>query len=282
MHERLIKLLKWPCRIEDCENPPAKVRFWPNPIWGFDENGGTLTEAQFLADLETLIEDKVPVGFTVEQVRIYCQPHFDAVLPDQRRNLEKPDQPGDSGAGPSDNQLARTKKFRTQVLELLGQKCAQCNRGFQVKSLEVRLRSDVTASFWAQNGISSWADKYAYLADLEIDPTELVEAVCRSCSGSRVSNGSTPAKQNLRARVVEGYGGKCGVCEIEVSSRVAWVVRKSGFPAMRHAGGVGRKLTSKQKYERLLAEGCPGSHELRCPNHRDTDSLGPESGLVGN
>jgi hypothetical protein len=279
-HRQLIDKLGWSCRIDDCsETIATKLRYRVNPIWGLDEDGQTpLTEPDFLAEVATLVDDPTNSVFTTAHLQALCEPHFEATLPKSVSGTAQTAAPaGDRGAGPSEHTHARTKGFRSQVIDLLGQSCSKCGKNLQVKSFEVRLREDVAASYWAQHGMSSWADKYEFLASGEIDPKELVELVCRFCSGSRMSSGTSAAKQNLREQVVAGYGGKCGVCKTEVSKRNAWVVRKPGYPALRHAGGQGRKLTSKQKYERLLAEGCPESHELRCPSHRDSDSLSAES-----
>lgn len=262
-HERLTKLLGWSCYTPYCDAPTTRVRYWPNPVWGVDENFAPLTEAQFLADLATLLEDGTAVGFTFDQIRAYCLPHFDASLPQTSgATLGQPD----DSTGPSENTVKRTQKNRTRVIELLGQKCSRCTRDRQAKSLEVRLRPEVPQDYWAQQGLRSWAEKYEFLtSDLEFAQT-LVELVCRFCVGSSVS-APTAGKQNLRQRVVDGYGGYCSSCGKPVDASVVWVVRKSGVPAFKW-GESGRKLTSKQKLERLVSMGFPDSHQLVCPECR--------------
>lgn len=270
-HIKLVNKLDWPCRVEGCEESPARVRNRVNPVWGIDRDGQTLlSEEDFLAELHDLLHaggTEYPPSFQLEQVQALCLPHFTATLPPTGGGTAQgPDTLGDRGAGPSDNQLVKARDARAVVLAKLGPMCVPCGSTI-LSHLQVVLRSDQPRDFWASVGADTWWAKYTLLA-AEADPSKLVEVVCGSCTQARMSNQAGAAKQNLRDRVVAGYGGRCGVCECEVSGKTAWLVRKPGTEPLRHAGGAGRKFTSKQKYERLLKLGCPGGWELRCPGHR--------------
>lgn len=271
-HAKLIDKLGWPCRIDDCKTPAERLRYRVNPVWGIDRDGETLlSEEDFLAEVHDLVHaggTEYEPAFQIEQVQALCLPHFEATLPKSGGGtLGKPDQLGDQGAGPSGNQMVKARDARGVVLGKLGPACKDCGVT-SVDRLQVILKPEQPADFWASIGANSWWAKYAMLA-AEANPQDLVEVVCGMCAQVRVSNKTSARKQTLRERIVVGYGGKCGTCLAEVTSRNAWLVRKPGTTPLRHANGAGRKLTSKQKYERLLKLGCPGGWELRCPSHRD-------------
>lgn len=269
-HERLAAKLERACDAGNCETEPTRVRNRISPIWAMDLDGATeLSEEDFLSEVSDLLnpdEAEFEPSFQLDQIQVLCLEHFQS----RRRNLEKPDRPGDSGAGPTENKLVEAKDRRQVVLARLGNACADCGTR-DVSLLQVALKPDQPVDAWAAIGVRGWLDKYEALASQE-SLLSIVDCVCGSCAQVRTSPKRSLTKVTLRERVIEGYGGLCGVCSVEVDNRTAWLVRLQGTEAMRHAGGAGRKLTSRQKYQRLLKDGCPAGWELRCPAHQKTSN----------
>lgn len=273
LHLSLSEKLGPQCSKPDCVDPAKRIRFWPNPVWGYEPDRSTEnSEAGFLLDAwDDLNEPGVrEIGFSLDQVRPFCLSHFTESVPAERATSRQPDKLGDSGAGPSDNVVKLTQQRRKQVIADLGAVCLDCG-STDADEMQVVLKVKYPRDWWASLGLSNWGDKYEALAS---DPSmhSLVDCVCGSCASLRVSGTRTARKVDLRQRVIDGYGGKCATCLNPVDSRTAWLVRRSGTPMLKH-GESGRKLTSRQKYERLLKLGCPAGWELRCIQHQSPENI---------
>jgi hypothetical protein len=251
------------------------VRFWPNPIWGLDEDGTQNSEAFFLADAQGLLVGE-KVGFEIEQLRVYCLPHFEETLPKQVRNSSGPDSSKDG-----ESVHERTVRLKQQALDEYGGQCVDCGET-ELSLLVLCLKDEVIDSsgnpVWKELGVTSWAHKWVRLQELEYPKICLVRClVCRSAhsnqrgaapAGSQYARPEAEARKTktdeaakLRAEAVAAYGGACECGQSQI--RNLWLVRKPGAEPLRW-GGSGRKLSSRQRDKRLKKEGWPQTHYVTC------------------
>lgn len=243
-----------------CDATAEKIRFHPNPLWGFSKDKVTpLNEVDFVFDVEELIKTGddpcYPIGFRLVSVRALCQTHFDKSLPDRPvRESEIPDKP---------DRPDSSRRLYQAAMDAYGQRCIGCGQA-NPDLLQLVIGPGYAANYWAERGIRGFNAKYQFLAEREY-PAGLCVIRCMPCVGKLIS-GSDSAGVRLRARVIEAYGGQCRQCGGEPTDPAGngdlWLVRKPGAAVLRHPGG--KKVASKDKYRRLAGLGFPDTHELLC------------------
>lgn len=253
------------CCKPDCDETATRVRFWPNPIWGFDKDGTTLLdEAGFVLDVQELIttsdDPGHEVGFRLAQCRRFCLRHFEDTVPTARRAVSDSDSPQPAGANPKvNNPLTGLDVRREKALDVYGRVCVDCG---EVNSdlLQLVLADDQPQDLWARLGAAGFSGKYRLL-DVRSYPAGLCVTRCDSCVGRALTltaSGSSIAR-DLRTQVLAAYGGECRRCS---GLAGLWLVKKPGVEKLRYPGG--RAVSSRDKYRALAAAGFPATHELLC------------------
>lgn len=267
----VLKELNRPCWFEACDAKTVRARHWPNPRWGFDTDRSTplKSEADFLTDVRTLLTESDPqVGFSLDAVRAYCKQHYPA---EATKLSAKPERTGPGS-------FAELKQIKNAAIQAYGGQCSSC--GETDGTYLVLCLSDEMAQTaqWSELGVTNWPAKWKWLQEAGY-PEGLCTVRCFTCRSTRVAKTRTNSTISLRARIIDGYGGRCISCG-DGKADDLWLVRSPGEPIMRW-GESGRKLTSKQKYQKLLAAGCPDSHVLLCPGCWTASRVGAGNGYLG-
>jgi hypothetical protein len=252
------------CCKPDCGESASRVRFWPNPLWGFDKDGATpLDEAGFVLDLQELIttgdDPGHEVGFRLAQCRRFCLLHFEDTVPTARRAVNPNEPAKPAGANPKTNLLTGLDQRREKALDVYGRVCVDCGEA-NTDLLQLVLAPGQPADLWARLGVQGFSGKYQLLAT-RCYPSGLCVVRCDSCVGRALtlSAAEPSAARELRTRVLAAYGGECRRCGRLVG---LWLVKKPGVEKLRYPGG--RTVSSRDKYRALAQAGFPGTHELLC------------------
>lgn len=266
----VLKELDQRCWVEGCEREPIRIRHWPNPRWGFDTDGSTVlnSEADFLTDVRTLLtEPDTKVGFSLSAVRSYCKAHYPA---EAAHSSTKPER---TGAG----SFAELRTLKSDAMQAYGGQCANCGET-DGTYLVLCLSDEMSQTAqWSELGVTNWPAKWKWLKDSGY-PEGLCTVRCFTCRSGRLAAVRTSKAISLRARIIKGYGSKCISCGSGKADEL-WLVRSPGEPILRW-GGSGRKLTSRQKYQKLLAAGCPDTHVLLCPGCWKASRVGAGNGYL--
>lgn len=252
------------CCKPDCDETASRVRFWPNPIWGFDKDGTTLLdEAGFVLDVQELIttgdDPGHKVGFRLAQCRRFCLQHFEDTVPTARRAVNPNEPPQPAGANPKTNPLTGLDQRREKALDVYGRVCVDCGET-NTDLLQLVLAPGQPADLWARLGVQGFSGKYKLL-NARHYPSDLCVTRCDSCVGRALtlSAAGPSAARELRTAVLAAYGGECRRCGQLTG---LWLVKKPGIEKLRYAGG--RAVSSRDKYRALAQAGFPATHELLC------------------
>jgi hypothetical protein len=260
LFEEIATLLGPKC--EDCGKPAKCVRMRANPPTGLDGSSRVRTRTEWhkvLWDLHA--SGPRPASdpdLLREHVLTLCTECYWVRTP-----KSAPKATGGPGELPARNESVRAKirQLREQALRAYGGQCVKCGHTDLV-DLRLRLSPDLPKDYWAGQVLDTYADKYQSLAERSW-PNGICEVWCSACEGLHPQVRRTRAKQNLRERVVAGFGGRCLGCETEADPRTVWVVQARGLATLAYEGG--RKMNTRDKYETLLRMGCPAGWGLVCP-----------------
>lgn len=279
MYQEALALLQKsgkPLGCTECGETPIEVQLRDNQFpYGRSPSGRALDTSEFAVQLLVELEepDHPNNRLPLEQLIGFCALHV------PMRNSPGPDKPTTKSDGETAHE--RTLRLKAAALQAYGGQCADCGQddsALLVLCLKDEVLDPAGNSVWKELGVTSWAHKWIRLAELDYPQICLVRCLtCRSehsnlrgpavkteyaasSKRERAAIRKTGKSVKLRAEALAAYGGKCACGQANPS--LLWLVRRNGAAPVVYESG--RKLTARQRNERLKRDGWPPTHYVTC------------------